>query len=200
MAILRSDLNFEVTDMLNMLHIFGIKTAYPHEYNIPGTAARRNRPYILYFPGASTPQKAWPFERLSRLIKLLAQEYPGHDHLVLEGIQDWEKADSILAPLKDVDNAGAIPAGAIEDTTSMIMGADMVVSNDTGIRHVAIVSGVPTVGIFYREPLYRYWPRHNGHDVALPEIDSDPPEVNEVHATCIRVMAHTGHAPNTTST
>jgi ADP-heptose:LPS heptosyltransferase len=77
------------------------------------------------------------------------------------------------------------------------MGADMVVSNDTGIRHVAIVSNVPTVGIFYREPLYRYWPRYGGHDVALPETDGDPPEVDEVHAACIRVMSDTGQIPDT---
>ena len=196
-AIPRTDLNFEVNDMLNMLHMFGVKTAYPHEYNMPGTPMRRDRPYVIYFAGASTQKKCWPNDRFTRLIDIMAKEYPNHDHLLLEGIQDWEKADPILGPLKDVTNADAIQADTIEETTRLIMGADMVVANDTGIRHVAIVSKIPTVGIFFGDP-YRYWPRYDIHDVALPEIDG-PPEVDEVLATCIKVMTNTGCAPATAS-
>jgi len=179
--------------MLNMLHMFGVKTAYPHEYNMPGTPAKRERPYVIYFAGASTQKKCWPNERFTRLIELMAGDYPNHDHLLLEGIQDWEKAEPILGPLGSTDNTGAVQADTIEDTTNLIMGADMVVANDTGIRHVAIVSGTPTVGLFFGDP-YRYWPRYDIHDVALPEIDG-PPEVDEVHATCLKVMTGTGHVP-----
>ena len=189
-AVGRSDLHFEVCDMLNMLHMFGVKTAYPHQYNMPGEPLQRDRPYMIYFAGASNLAKCWPADHFSRLIRIMAADYPGHDHLVLEGIQEWEKADAILEPLQDVSNAGAIRADTIEDTTALIKGADLVISNDTGIRHIAIVSEIPTVGLFFGDP-YRYWPRYDIHDVALPETEG-PTEVETAHSACVRVLARTG--------
>lgn len=190
-ATCRSDLNFEVNDMLNQLHVFGVKTAYPHEYNMPGTALKRKRPYIIYFSGASTQYKCWPIDHFSELIKRMSSAYPDHDHLILEGMQDWEKenVDAILQPLHEQHNTGSIQANTIEDTTSLIMGADLVIANDTGIRHVAIVSGTPTVGIFFGDP-YRYWPRYRIHEVALPETIG-PPEVDEVYAMSVKVLNNT---------
>ena len=188
-ATCRSDLNFEVNDMLSQLHVFGIKTAYPHEYAMPGTATNRARPYIIYFSSASSSKKCWPVDHFSRLIERMSSSYPNHDHLVLEGIQSWEKekVQAILAPLNDQRNIEPIQADTLEQTTSLLMGADLLVSNDTGIRHVAIVSGTPTVGIFFVDP-YRYWPRYNIHEIALSDAGG-PPEVDQVYAMCEKIMS-----------
>ncbi|MGB5278405.1 MAG: glycosyltransferase family 9 protein [Gammaproteobacteria bacterium] len=194
-ATCRSDLNFEVNDMLNQLHIFGVTTSYPHDYSMPGTALKRSRPYIVYFTGASATYKCWPSHCFSELIKRMHTAYPDHDHLVLEGILDWEKkkARAIIEPFNGSVNTGSIQADTIEDTTRLLKGADLVVSNDTGIRHVAIVSGTPTVGIFFVDP-YRYWPRYGVHEIALPDEDG-PPEVDEVYAMCNKIMVYTKKPP-----
>lgn len=186
-ATCRSDLNFEVNDMVNMLHVFGAKTLYPHVYQMPGEAVVRNRPYIIYFAGASTPAKCWPANHFTSLIKALAQQYPQYDHLVLEGIQTWEKADVILGPLNNTGNTGAINANTIEDTTALLKGAALVISNDTGIRHIAIACATPTVGIFFADP-FRYWPRYPIHDVVLPD-PVWPPGVESVQAACVNQLA-----------
>jgi ADP-heptose:LPS heptosyltransferase len=187
-ATCRSDLNYEVNDMLNLLHIFGVKTAYPHEYNMPGIPLKRQRPFIVYFTGASAQVKCWPAQRFSELIERMSSKYPEHDHLILEGILEWEKkfVEKILEPLKNIQNTSSILADTIEETTALIKGAALLVSNDTGIRHVAIVSGTPTVGIFFGDP-YRYWPRYDIHEVALPVVDG-PPEVDEVFSMCSKVI------------
>lgn len=185
----RSDLNFEGCEMMNMLNALGIKTAYPHRYDMPGEPLKRDRPYIIYFIGASTPDKVWPAERFTELLKRLSGDYPQHDHLVLEGIQEWETADRILAPLEDHENIAVINADTIDETESVLKGADLVVSNDTGIRHLAIVSETPTVGIFYHDP-FRYWPRFEIHDVALPD-ENGPASVDEVYDCCINVLSRT---------
>ena len=185
----RSDLNFEGCDMMNMLNALGIKTAYPHQYDMPGEALKREKPYIIYFIGASTPDKVWPAERFSQLIKVMSEDYPDHDHLVLEGIQAWETADKILAPLQETDNAGVINADTIDETVSVLKGADLVISNDTGIRHLAIVSETPTVGIFFQDP-FRYWPRFEIHDVAMPD-ENGPASAEEVHNCCTNILAKT---------
>jgi len=187
-ATCRSDLNFEVNDMLSQLHIFGVKTAYPHEYNMPGTPVKRTRPFIIYFTGASVQVKCWPEQYFSELIAQMSSKYPDHDHLVLEGILEWEKkyVESVLEPLNSIKNAFSIQANTIEDTTALIKSAALLVANDTGIRHLAIVSNTPTVGIFFVDP-YRYWPRYDIHEVVLAELDG-PPEVAEVYAMCLKVM------------
>ena len=185
-ATCRSDTNFEVDDMLNMLQIFGIKTAYPHRYDMPGTALDRGRPYIVYFAGASTPNKCWPAGHFSKLIVQMIDLYPRHQHLVLEGIQPWERADPILEAVDAPDRAAAVTANTIEDTTALLKGAELVVSNDTGIRHLAIVSETPTVGIFLADP-FRYWPRYPIHDVVIPDPDW-PPSVEAVKAACLNVL------------
>ena len=182
----RSDLNFEVNDMLAMLNAFGIKTSYPHIYDMPGKALKRDRPYLVYFAGASTPVKCWPAGHFTQLMSEISQRYPDHDHLVLEGIQPWEKADAILEPIREIENVGAIQAETIEETTALLKGADLLISNDTGIRHLAIVSGTPTVGIFYKDP-FRYWPRYGQHDIALPDPQW-PPSVDRVKSVCLRVL------------
>lgn len=185
----RSDLNFEGCDMMNMLNALGIKTAYPHQYLMPGTPLKRTKPYIIYFIGASTPTKVWPAERFSKLLKLMSEDYPNHDHLVLEGIQEWETADKILAPLQHSDNIDVIKADTIDETVTVLKGADLVVSNDTGIRHLAIVSETPTVGIFFHDP-YRYWPRFDIHDVAMPN-ENGPASIDEVHRCCTNILTKT---------
>lgn len=185
-ATCRSDTNFEVNDMLATLNVFGHKTAYPHIYNMPGTPLIKERPYIVYFAGASTPLKCWPAEHFTQLVKELAEQYPDHDHLLLEGLQPWESADPIMTPIRDIKNAGAINADSIEETTALMMGADLLISNDTGIRHIAIASNTPTVGIFWADP-FRYWPRYGSHDVVFPD-QQWPPSVAHVKATCLKVL------------
>ena len=186
-AIHRSDLDFEVNDMLKQLNIFGIKTAYPHQFAMPGDALRRDSPYVVYFIGASTPDKCWPHDHFAGLIDRMASRWPDHDHLVLEGIQKWETADKILEHIGERTNVTRFFTDTIEATTSLIKGADMVVSNDTGIRHIAIASDTPTAGIFYADP-FRYWPRYGYHDIALPRGDAAHPSVEDMFIACNGIM------------
>ena len=192
-AVPRHDLNFEGCNMMNMLNALGIKTAYPHHYNMPGEALKREKPYFIYFIGASTATKVWPAERFSALINKMSVNYPSHEHLILEGIQDWETADKIMQPLQGITNIQVINAETIEKTVSVLKGANLVVSNDTGIRHLAIVCETPTVGIFFHDP-YRYWPRFAIHDVAMPD-ENGPASAEEVYHCCVELLKKVQNVP-----
>lgn len=186
-AIPRSDLTFEGCNMMSMLEAFGIKTAYPHKYNLPGEPLQREKPYIVYFIGASVPGRIWPAERFTELLSLMSRDYPDHEHLVLEGINEWEHADEILAPLQGINNISVTNADTIEDTIALLKGANLVVSNDTGIRHLAIASETPTVGIMASDP-YRYWPRFDIHDIAMSD-ENGPASVEQVRDCCINLLS-----------
>ena len=184
----RSDLNFEVNDMLSMLHVLGSKTAYPHVYNMPGEPLKRSKPYIVYFMGASELNRCWPKKNFHQLIRNISKEYPGHEHLILEGLNEWESADEILKADAGETSIQAITADTIEETISLLKGADLVVSNDTGIRHVAITCNTPTIGIFMCGP-YRYWPRYDIHDAVFPSVENTVVPVEEATASCTAMLA-----------
>ena len=176
----RSDVNFEVDDMLNLLKPFGIKIGYPLKFSVPGKPIIRERPYILYFTSASTPTKCWPQKSFTELIRLLSTTYGEHDHLILRGIEDWESVNQIMNNLNTASNVFTLDSvSSVEEVTSYVKGATLVVSNDTSIRNLAIVCGVPSVGIFFLTPPYRYLPQHPIH-LAVYNYDGSIPPANQV--------------------
>jgi ADP-heptose:LPS heptosyltransferase len=117
----------------------------------------------------------------------MANAFPETDHLVLGGLQDWERADTVLDSISEYKNIGIAEADTIEKTVSLMKGSDLLVSNDTGIRHVAITCNTPTVGIFPGKP-YRYWPRYEIHDAVYPEINYDVVSVEETLIACTELL------------
>jgi len=182
-AILRSAMRYEADAMLDMLHVFGFKSKYPLVFDLPGEQLVRERPYIVYFTSASMPEKCWPNKKFTALIQQASVDLRGYDHIVLKGVAESESINEIMAEAKS-DNVMASEADTVDATISLIKGASAVVSNDTGIRHLAVAADVPTVGIFlqserhYSEP-YRYWLRYPIHEVAFRE-DGEAPETAEV--------------------
>lgn len=182
-AILRTDFKFETDVMLNMLYLLGCKTDYPPNYQLEVEPLKRKRPYFLYFPSASTLEKCWPEENFATLVRDTATKYPQYDHLVLEGKEDWESIDGLMARIGPVENVEGIKPMPLEDVMRLIKGASFMVSNDTGIRNLAIALQVPTVGIFFDSVSpYRYWPRYGPHEVVHMPDGSIPP-VSEVAET-----------------
>jgi ADP-heptose:LPS heptosyltransferase len=173
-AVLRSDFKFEAETLLDMLHLLGLRTEYPLRFDMPGIADKRERPYLVYFAGASTPDKCWPGDRFSALIGTLALRYPQYDHLVLEGRAPWESTTALLAPLTALNNVRAINGAGLEQTIGLLKGAQLLVCNDTGIRNLAIATGTPTVGIFFATPVFLYWPRLPQHDVVFDPAGGVP--------------------------
>lgn len=180
----RSDLNFETDCMLDMLNLFGFITTYPPPFDLPGETRQSDRPYVVYFTSSSTPVKSWPMDRFAELVKQAAQQYPGFNHVVLKGRAEWESIDEILAYNRDRKNVEGLDIDSLDETIALIKGASLVVSNDTGIRHLAIAASVPSVGIFFTSERFtclpfRYWPRYGPHKIVL-DSDGVAPAVEAV--------------------
>ena len=183
----RSDLDFEALDMLKMLNALGLRTAYPPLFAMPGEPAVRNRPYIVYFTSASRQDKCWPGPHFGQLIARMSDAYPQFEHLVLRGIEDWESIQAILTPLQHLENVQAVSANEVEETVSLMKGAKLLVSNDTGIRHIGIVCNTPTLGLFFSTEVFRYWPRFGNHE-AIFNGDGSIPDVDTVFAAAKRIL------------
>ena len=186
-TVLRSDFRFEADVMLDMLNLLGLRTEFPLRYALPGSPLVRPRPYILYFGGASLPEKCWPTERFTELLRRMSGSYPDFDHLVLDGRAPWESAERLLAPLSGVANVERIVSDDLDDTVALVKGARLLISNDTGIRNLGIAAEIPTVGIFFATSPFLYWPRMPIHDNVF-NADGSPPSVDAVDAAARAIL------------
>jgi len=174
----RSDFQFEADNILDMLRILGHRVDYPPKFNMSVEAVKRTRQYLVYFPSASTPKKCWPKGRFSQLVDLLSNNHPEYDHIVLKGVDEWETIDEIIEPLLGRENVMAMQLNDFSETLSFVKGASLLISNDTGIRNIAIACETPTIGIFFDTEPYRYWPRYGFHDAVfcsdakLPSVEA----------------------------
>lgn len=183
-TVYRSDLNFETDCLLDMLNLFGFVTTYPPPFDLPGDTRKAARPYIVYFTSTSTPVRCWPMDRFAQLIKQSSEKYADFDHFVLKGRAEWESIDEILTYNQIQNNVKGLDIDSLEETIALLKGASLVVSNDTGIRHLAIAAGVPSVGIFFASERFiclpfRYWPRYGPHEIVL-DSEGVPPSVEAV--------------------
>jgi ADP-heptose:LPS heptosyltransferase len=183
----RSDLNFEVDDMLNMLRLFGHSPQFPKVYNLPGEAKSMERPYVLYFTGASVEYKCWPDDNFTELLKSMATQFTEYDHLVLKGKADWESIDEVMDPLKAYSNVMSATADNVEEIISIVKGSKLVISNDTSVRNIGIAATIPTVGIFFATPPYRYCPKEEKHKAVFNE-DASVPGVDKVFSAVKGVL------------
>ncbi len=187
MAIPRSAFRFEAETFLEQLHPFGIQYELPLEFAMPVVAEPAKPPTVVYFPTASTPAKSWPTGHFARLICMASERWPDHRHVILSGLADWEQAqaEEILNGTGTPGNVVLQPAG--ENDAALIKGARLLVANDTGIRHLGIAVGTPTVCIFFSAPPFRYWPRWGNHQIAF-RPDGCPPEPETVAEAMERAL------------
>ena len=129
--------------------VFGSRAASPARYGIvaPGERPSWLPPgrYAMLLHAASRPDKRWPDERWIALGRRLAQA--GHA-VVLPGGTSAERADA--ARLAHAIGAGAVaaPRMTLAEAAAALAHAAGVVGVDTGLSHLAVALGVPTVGIY----------------------------------------------------
>ncbi len=187
-AILRTAFKFEAEIMLDMLNLMGHVTEYPPRFDMPGEKEQRAKPFMLYFTGSSKPEKCWPIDRFAQLVQEMATRYQDIDHLIIEGRAKWESIDPVLKQVGYLDNVQGLKGLGLEEMIRYVKGSLLLVSNDTGIRHLAIASEIPTLGIFFDDYPFRYWPRYGNHEIGF-NADASIPAVADLSNTLQRMLA-----------
>lgn len=104
-------------------------------------------PYAVLVPGGNNPSKRWPPERFAAVADDLRTRR-GLAVLVAGAPAEREVIDAIRAAARttvtDLSSRG-LGLGSLK---AVIAGAALVVSNDTGPRHIAAAFDVPTVALF----------------------------------------------------
>lgn len=177
-AVLRSDFVFETETMIHALMLLGAHPTFPLNYAWPDQLRSVSNPVlvdsVVYFPFASVGSKCWPEESFHRLLEHAAQLFPNKKHVVLSGVGAHEGTQAYEDLARKYLNVHLQSSLSIEETSKLLANAALVVSNDTGVRNLAISLDTPSLGIFFSTVPFRYWPRTGGHHFVFMSDGSIP--------------------------
>ncbi|HUJ01304.1 MAG TPA: lipopolysaccharide heptosyltransferase I [Usitatibacter sp.] len=172
-----------------LAQVFGFRATAPARY---GLAPPGERPswlpegrYAVLLHAASRADKRWPDERWIALGKRIAAA--GY-RVVLPGGSDSERAHAARLANAIGESAAAAPSMTLAEAAAALAHASGVVGVDTGLSHLAVALGVPTVGI-YCATSPSLTGLHGGDLAVNLGGPSLPPEVDAVAAA-----AGIGHA------
>ena len=108
--------------------------------------------FFVFAPGAEFgPAKQWPSSHLSALANQLLNQYPTHGILILGSLKDTRIANEIIYGVsaqnaRKIQNlCGKIPLNLAMGLVQLAQG---LVSNDSGMMHIAAALGIPQIAIF----------------------------------------------------
>ncbi|MBX3458655.1 MAG: lipopolysaccharide heptosyltransferase II [Planctomycetes bacterium] len=169
---------------MELLDVIGLPPA-PLKPNLPVTSAERDRaatelagrapghgPLVLVAPGAAFgPSKLWPPERFAEVANALADA--GCRVLLSIGPGEEAAANAVrrAAGREYPDNTG-LDLGTLK---AVYQQAALVLTNDTGPRHMAVALGVPVVCIMGpNDPRYTALPQVEKGEVVRQPVDCAP--------------------------
>jgi heptosyltransferase-2 len=106
--------------------------------------AGESRPTVALSPGAVGAGKAWPVDHYAELAKALVMD--GMSIWILGGPSETSLARKIVAAAGD--RVRDLTGSNLRNAILALAAADISVTNDSGLMHVAAAIGTPTVAIF----------------------------------------------------
>ena len=184
---LRSDFVLEADSVLHMLYMLGYSHHGDLEYGYDKRYPKKHTKQIVYFAGASMKNKCWSEDKFTTLIGQLADLYPDYQHVILQGIREDEKFLEIYNPISHKKNVSLQETMSLESVMQFLSNSHLLISNDTGIRNMAIATQTPTIGIFFDIAPFKYWPNEKIHDCVFNE-NYQQPSVDNVLESAQRMM------------
>lgn len=117
----------------------------------------RTRRLVALVPGAAHFTKRWPESHWRALIELL---HPAHDIVIVGGPSEHEVGERLASATSSgiASAAGRFP---LLTSGALIKRADVVVSGDTGLLHLATAVGTPAVALYGPGvPEFGFFPYH----------------------------------------
>ncbi len=136
----------------------------------PLEAATGGRPRIAVAPGATWSAKAWPEAHYARLLTLLVERMNAAVTVF------WGPGEEALVDRLVAGEPRAIKAsgGDVAGLARGLRAHDLLVSGDSGARHVAVGVGLPTVAFFGPTDIPTATPPEGGHRTLTSPIECAP--------------------------
>jgi ADP-heptose:LPS heptosyltransferase len=170
--------DYEADSFLKLLKPLGLTERFHFNspfFSIP-TAARAqahtllgsyvNKPFIALFPGASISERRWGAGKFRAVAERLNVPV-----VVVGGKVDAEAGDRITAGGIGLNLAGKM---SLSETAAVLEKALILVSGDSGILHIAVGLGKPTVSLFGPGIASKWAPQGNQHIVINKYLPCSP--------------------------
>ncbi|MSM38223.1 MAG: glycosyltransferase family 9 protein [Geobacter sp.] len=132
-------------------------------------APLQGKRFVVIFPGASIPERRWGEDRYRIVAGMLASE--GISTVVVGGVADATDGEEIIRGLQGMNVAGKC---SLAETAAVIERSAVLVSGDSGILHIGVALGKPTVSLFGPGIAAKWAPRGAGHIVLNRNLDCSP--------------------------
>ncbi|MDA8415079.1 MAG: glycosyltransferase family 9 protein [Desulfobacteraceae bacterium] len=174
--------DYEALSFAHLLEPLGIETsvlelATPF-LSIPETASGKagvlleslqDESFVAIFPGASIPERRWGAERFRRVSEMLSMF--GVRTVVVGGKEDRQQGDIIVCAGLGLNLAGLT---SLAETAAVIQKSSLLLSGDSGVLHIAVGLGVPTVSLFGPGRAKKWAPQGERHIVINKELPCSP--------------------------
>ncbi|WP_235620040.1 glycosyltransferase family 9 protein [Trichlorobacter lovleyi] len=127
-----------------------------------------DKPFVTIFPGASIPERRWGADRFRAVAAALVQK--GYGVVVVGGTVDQTDAQTIAGE-SGLDLAGRT---SLAETAAVISRSALLISADSGLLHVAVGLGVPTVSLFGPGRALKWAPHGKLHTVINKNLSCSP--------------------------
>lgn len=125
--------------------------------------------FVAIFPGASIPEKRWGADRFRQVAKMLS--IFGIKIVVVGGKEDRQQGEVIACGGLGLNLAGLT---SLPETTAVIQRSSLLLSGDSGVLHIAVGLGIPTVSLFGPGNVKKWAPRGECHIVINKELPCSP--------------------------
>lgn len=106
-----------------------------------------DRPYLVFAPGAEFgPAKRWPSAHFAELARTVRQTHPDTGILLLGSGKDRPVCEEIVAAAPGAHNLAGVTS--LSEAIALIAKSAAVVSNDSGLMHVAAALRRPIVAVY----------------------------------------------------
>jgi ADP-heptose:LPS heptosyltransferase len=162
--------DYETESFLHLLAPLGVKTneADRSPFLSPPNRARAiasdllaplaGAPFIVIFPGASVPERRWGTARFAALARVFAKR--GLAVVVVGGNEDVADGAAIAGRFPGLNLASQT---SLAETAAIIERSELLVSGDSGILHIGVGLGIPTVSLFGPGIAAKWAPRGSQH-------------------------------------
>jgi ADP-heptose:LPS heptosyltransferase len=125
--------------------------------------------FVAVFPGASIPERRWGVDRFRQVAGMLSGE--GIPVVVVGGAEDRDAGEVIVRGVRGINLAGRT---TLAETAALISRAALLVSGDSGILHIGVGLGIPTVSLFGPGIAAKWAPRGGRHKVVSRGLACSP--------------------------
>lgn len=127
------------------------------------------RPFIVLFPGASIAERRWGTEKFRQLALRLNEH--GYPVAVIGGPEDQAAGEELILGVDGMNLAGKT---SLLGSAAILEKAALLVSGDSGMLHVGVGLGIPTVSLFGSGISAKWAPKGDRHVVINKGLPCSP--------------------------